>query len=244
MTFIHIKESCCALDTILFVPRSSQSLVILFLTFIQALSCISIHSFWPFLWLVLALRFLLSMMGCTTFSPNVQSARTIPAGTFMLVPTTATLAMLRSISEDAARSTVCGFSSDQEDSLCYHIFMKINLWNNPPKPKARFSSILNNADKGKGYCGNTTDYCGANCQSAFGTCSPSTAPGGTCGPSNGGAICSANQCCSSKSSANFSKNQSFGAILISIISGWILRNHRRLLCRPRKLFVRIRSLRL
>ncbi|KAF8865872.1 glycoside hydrolase/deacetylase [Acephala macrosclerotiorum] len=50
-----------------------------------------------------------------------------------------------------------------------------------------------------GYCGNTTDYCGAGCQSAFGVCSPDAPPpsgSGTCGPNFGGATCSDNQCCS------------------------------------------------
>ncbi|KAH8798836.1 hypothetical protein F5882DRAFT_508495 [Hyaloscypha sp. PMI_1271] len=56
-----------------------------------------------------------------------------------------------------------------------------------------------------------TCYCGANCQSAFGTCSPSTAPGGTCGPNNGGAICSDNQCCSTSVSGFCGTTQDYCA---------------------------------
>ncbi|PVH85606.1 carbohydrate esterase family 4 protein [Cadophora sp. DSE1049] len=51
-----------------------------------------------------------------------------------------------------------------------------------------------------GYCGNTTDYCGAGCQSSFGTCSTITTPPGeddfTCGPTNGRKTCASGLCCS------------------------------------------------
>jgi hypothetical protein len=49
-----------------------------------------------------------------------------------------------------------------------------------------------------GYFGNTTDYCDAGCQSAYGTCDPNAPPaqGGTCGPNFGGTTCSDNRCCS------------------------------------------------
>ncbi|PQE16751.1 chitin deacetylase protein [Rutstroemia sp. NJR-2017a BBW] len=51
-----------------------------------------------------------------------------------------------------------------------------------------------------GYCGNTTDYCDAGCQSAYGSCDATLDPstGGTCGPNFGGATCGGNQCCSSE----------------------------------------------
>lgn len=50
-----------------------------------------------------------------------------------------------------------------------------------------------------GYCGNTTDYCGAGCQSGFGDCSATTGPegDGTCGPAfPGNRKCPSGQCCS------------------------------------------------
>ncbi|APA08080.1 hypothetical protein SS1G_00265 [Sclerotinia sclerotiorum 1980 UF-70] len=51
-----------------------------------------------------------------------------------------------------------------------------------------------------GYCGNTTDYCGTGCQSAFGTCSGATVqPSGNsflCGASNAGLSCTGGLCCS------------------------------------------------
>ena len=49
-----------------------------------------------------------------------------------------------------------------------------------------------------GYCGNTTDYCGAGCQSGFGDCTTTTGGGGdgTCGPAFGNKQCPSGQCCS------------------------------------------------
>ncbi|KAL8656530.1 MAG: hypothetical protein Q9210_000167 [Variospora velana] len=49
-----------------------------------------------------------------------------------------------------------------------------------------------------GYCGNTTDYCGAGCRSDFGDCSATTGPvgDGTCGPAFGNKQCRSGQCCS------------------------------------------------
>jgi hypothetical protein len=44
-----------------------------------------------------------------------------------------------------------------------------------------------------GYCGNTTDYCDAGCQSNFGSCTAGAeapAGSGTCGPNFGNAVCS------------------------------------------------------
>ncbi len=48
------------------------------------------------------------------------------------------------------------------------------------------------------YCGNTTDYCDAGCQSGFGDCTATTVGSGqeTCGPAFGNAKCSGSQCCS------------------------------------------------
>lgn len=54
-----------------------------------------------------------------------------------------------------------------------------------------------------GYCGNTTDYCVAGCQSAYGSCTPQTGNSistmGECGPSNGNQTCTGSifgTCCS------------------------------------------------
>ncbi|CAL8582071.1 hypothetical protein XPA_007748 [Xanthoria parietina] len=49
-----------------------------------------------------------------------------------------------------------------------------------------------------GWCGNTTDYCGAGCQSGFGDCSTSTGAGsdGKCGPAFNNQKCPTGQCCS------------------------------------------------
>ncbi|ESZ96056.1 chitin binding protein [Sclerotinia borealis F-4128] len=51
-----------------------------------------------------------------------------------------------------------------------------------------------------GYCGNTTDYCGTGCQTAFGTCSGATVQPSDdsflCGASNGGLSCTGGLCCS------------------------------------------------
>ena len=49
-----------------------------------------------------------------------------------------------------------------------------------------------------GWCGNTTDYCGAGCQTGFGDCTTTTGGGdGTCGPAFGNKRCPTGQCCSS-----------------------------------------------
>lgn len=50
-----------------------------------------------------------------------------------------------------------------------------------------------------GWCGNTTDYCGAGCQSGFGDCTTTTGGGsdGTCGPAFNNQKCPTGQCCSS-----------------------------------------------
>ncbi|KAI1807368.1 carbohydrate-binding module family 18 [Daldinia bambusicola] len=53
-----------------------------------------------------------------------------------------------------------------------------------------------------GYCGNSTDYCGVGCQSAFGTCSPGgggnggSSGDGRCGPDFDDQVCGATECCS------------------------------------------------
>lgn len=50
-----------------------------------------------------------------------------------------------------------------------------------------------------GYCGNSTDYCDAGCQSAYGICNGDASDGssgGTCGPNFGNTQCANNQCCS------------------------------------------------
>lgn len=52
-----------------------------------------------------------------------------------------------------------------------------------------------------GWCGNTTDYCTAGCQSGFGDCTTTTPGGngggdGTCGPQFGNKQCPSGQCCS------------------------------------------------
>ncbi|KAL7267765.1 hypothetical protein RUND412_009632 [Rhizina undulata] len=51
-----------------------------------------------------------------------------------------------------------------------------------------------------GYCGNTTDYCGTGCQSAFGSCtggaSTSADDDGLCGPQNNNQTCATGYCCS------------------------------------------------
>ncbi|KAL8975531.1 MAG: hypothetical protein Q9197_000208 [Variospora fuerteventurae] len=49
-----------------------------------------------------------------------------------------------------------------------------------------------------GYCGNTTDYCGAGCRPDFGDCSATTGPvgDGTCGPAFGSKQCPNGECCS------------------------------------------------
>ncbi|KAL8810622.1 MAG: hypothetical protein Q9200_002441, partial [Gallowayella weberi] len=51
---------------------------------------------------------------------------------------------------------------------------------------------------GNGWCGNTTDYCGAGCQTAFGDCTATTGGGGdgTCGPAFNNKKCPGTQCCS------------------------------------------------
>lgn len=56
-----------------------------------------------------------------------------------------------------------------------------------------------------GYCGNTTDYCGAGCQSGFGDCSATTGGGGdgTCGPAFGNKKCPSGQCCSAAVGTHF-----------------------------------------
>ena len=50
-----------------------------------------------------------------------------------------------------------------------------------------------------GWCGNSTDYCGAGCQSGFGDCTATSGGGsdGTCGPAFGNKKCPTGQCCSS-----------------------------------------------
>ncbi|KAA8572830.1 hypothetical protein MFRU_003g00660 [Monilinia fructicola] len=51
-----------------------------------------------------------------------------------------------------------------------------------------------------GYCGNTTDFCGTGCQTAFGTCNGATVQPSDnsflCGTSNGGLSCTGGLCCS------------------------------------------------
>ena len=48
------------------------------------------------------------------------------------------------------------------------------------------------------YCGNTTDYCSAGCQSDYGDCTSNIGgnEAGTCGPAFGNAQCSIGLCCS------------------------------------------------
>ncbi|KAL7628272.1 hypothetical protein AAE478_002471 [Parahypoxylon ruwenzoriense] len=54
-----------------------------------------------------------------------------------------------------------------------------------------------------GYCGNSTDYCDAGCQAAFGRCGAGGgnsggdgSTDGRCGPDFGNAVCGATECCS------------------------------------------------
>lgn len=88
------------------------------------------------------------------------------------------------------------------------------------------------------YCGNTTDYCGTNCQQTFGDCTTKIAGvGTTCGPQFGGTSCASGMCCS-PSVCRFCdilaiEAQSYVGIL------W---NERSVLCRSR-LPIQIRELR-
>ena len=58
-----------------------------------------------------------------------------------------------------------------------------------------------------GWCGNTTDYCGAGCQSGFGDCTTTTGGvgDGTCGPAFGNKQCANGQCCSAAVCTKISK---------------------------------------
>jgi hypothetical protein len=54
---------------------------------------------------------------------------------------------------------------------------------------------------GSGWCGNTTDYCGTDCQTGFGTCDPASATTDDdssylCGPTNANSTCGSGLCCS------------------------------------------------
>ncbi|KAH8889531.1 glycoside hydrolase/deacetylase [Thozetella sp. PMI_491] len=58
------------------------------------------------------------------------------------------------------------------------------------------------ANSNRGWCGNSTDYCGDGCQSAFGVCSASSTGSdvggvdGRCGPNFSNTSCSETACCS------------------------------------------------